>query len=73
MTGNGKISVAFSRGSGRKSESGDRCPNRLYHKHGLSAAASYARSPDIDAYWPDRQCAAGSYHFWFIISCKEDA
>ncbi|MGB3717885.1 MAG: hypothetical protein WA996_26000 [Candidatus Promineifilaceae bacterium] len=73
MTGNGKISVAFGRGSGRESRPGDQCPNRLYHKHGLSAAASYSRSPDIDAYWPDRQCAVGSYHRWFIISCKEDA
>jgi hypothetical protein len=73
MTGNGKISVAVSRGSGRESKPGGRCPNRLYHKNGVSAAASYARSPDIDAYWPDRQCAAGSYHHWFIFSCREDA
>lgn len=73
MTGNGKISGVFSRGSGRESRAGDSCPNHLYHKHGLSAAASYTRSPDIDAYWPDRQSAAGSYRLWFIISCNEDA
>jgi len=71
MTGNGKLSVPFGQRCGREvgyeAEYGD----RLYHKHSLSAAASFTRTPHTDAYWPARQKLMSSYHFWFLISGEE--
>ncbi len=71
MTGNGKLSVPFGQGSRREVGSEAGCVDRLYHKHSLSAAASFARTPNTDAYWPARQKSRSFYHFWFLISGKE--
>jgi hypothetical protein len=72
MTGNGKLSFSFDHGGDRLGVSEDNCTKRLYHNHSQSAAASYARSPHDDAYWPDRNRAVGAHLLWFHICGKEN-
>ena len=73
MTGNSKLSFSFGPRGDRQGGSDSNQTKRLYHNHSQSAAASYARSPHNDAYWPDRDSAVGAYRLWYHICGKENA
>ncbi len=67
MTGNGNDSGTLAWCSARNSLPGGERVIRLFHEHGLSAAACYSRSPHLDAYWPERKTPIGSYQLWFLL------